>query len=144
MTNVNSDIADDELGGNILDLDVFDQLLAMDGEDDEFSQQLVYNYFEQAETTFTSMDKAIKARDLVRLSELGHFLKGSSASIGVKRVRDCCEHIQQLGRLRGSDGQGQVDEDTALREIGAELVEGRSEYRKAREFLRFFYEQENE
>ncbi|KAJ1942445.1 Phosphorelay intermediate protein [Linderina macrospora] len=144
MSSIDGDVSDDELGNNILDLEVFDQLISMDDEDDEFSQQIVYNYFEQAETTFSNMDKAIKARDLARLSELGHFLKGSSASIGVKRVRDCCEHIQHLGRLKNTDGEGQVDEETALEEIVKELEEGKKEYQKAKEFLRFFYEQDDD
>ncbi|KAJ1950668.1 histidine phosphotransferase HPT1 [Linderina pennispora] len=144
MSTIDGDIEDDELGNSILDLEVFDQLISMDDEDDEFSQQIVYNYFEQAETTFSNMDKAIEARDLARLSELGHFLKGSSASIGVKHVRDCCEHIQHLGRLKNSDGVGQIDEEAALKQIVKELDKGKSEYQKAREFLRFFYEQDDD
>ncbi|KAJ1937909.1 Phosphorelay intermediate protein, partial [Linderina macrospora] len=84
MTDTSDSTESDELGTSILDLDVFDQLISMDDEEDEFSKQIVYNYFEQAETTFSNMEKAIKARDLARLSELGHFLKGSSASIGIK------------------------------------------------------------
>ncbi|KAJ2433487.1 Phosphorelay intermediate protein, partial [Coemansia sp. RSA 2424] len=80
---------DDELLDNeILDLDAFNQLLSMDDENDEeyeFSRDIVFNYFEQAVTTFADMDKALKAKDLSKLSSLGHFLKGSSATIGVKK-----------------------------------------------------------
>ncbi|KAJ2599753.1 hypothetical protein EV177_007266, partial [Coemansia sp. RSA 1804] len=54
---------DDELLNNdILDLDVFNQLLSMDDANDdeyEFSQDIVYDYFEQARTTFADMDKAL-------------------------------------------------------------------------------------
>ncbi|KAJ2549955.1 Phosphorelay intermediate protein, partial [Coemansia sp. RSA 1933] len=77
---------DDEfLDNEILDLDVFNQLLSMDDADDdgyEFSQDIVFDYFEQAKTTFADMDKALLAKDLAKLSSLGHFLKGSSATIG--------------------------------------------------------------
>ncbi|KAJ2334466.1 Phosphorelay intermediate protein, partial [Coemansia sp. RSA 2681] len=96
---------DDELLDNeILDLDAFNQLLSMDDENDEeyeFSRDIVFNYFEQAVTTFADMDKALKAKDLAKLSSLGHFLKGSSATIGVKKVQECCKHIQYLGKLQG-------------------------------------------
>ncbi|KAI8325437.1 putative histidine phosphotransferase HPT1p [Martensiomyces pterosporus] len=142
MSDDNGIDQDDELLDNgILDLEVFDQLISMDDEDDEFSQQIVFNYFEQAESTFADMDRVGRlAKDLPRLSSLGHFLKGSSASIGVKRVRECCMHIQHLGNLQQANGEGTVDAETALKDIVQELKVGKEEYKKAKEFLRFFYE----
>ncbi|KAJ1842666.1 Phosphorelay intermediate protein [Coemansia sp. RSA 2703] len=128
------------------------------------------------------------AKDLTKLSTLGHFLKGSSATIGVKKVQECCKRIQYLGKLMNADGVGQLTldkglkpslekdsksslskeakassddkpaassekvEDTAPREmqelisqkalnlIAVELKTGKEEYKKAEEFLRFFYE----
>lgn len=45
---------------DVIDTDVFGQLLEMDEEDDrEFSKSLVWNYFEQAESTFGKMDAAL-------------------------------------------------------------------------------------
>ncbi|KAJ2740940.1 Phosphorelay intermediate protein [Coemansia sp. BCRC 34301] len=135
--------SDELLDNEILDLDAFNQLLSMDDENDEeyeFSRDIVYNYFEQAITTFADMDKALKARDLPKLSSLGHFLKGSSATIGVKKVQECCKHIQYLGKLQGANGEGTVDERSALQLIKEELRIGKLEYKKAEEFLRFFYE----
>ena len=38
---------------------MFEQLLDMDEDDREFSRSLVWNYFEQAETTFDKMDDAL-------------------------------------------------------------------------------------
>ncbi|KAJ2811335.1 Phosphorelay intermediate protein [Coemansia furcata] len=134
---------DDLLDNEILDLDAFNQLLSMDDENDEeyeFSRDIVYNYFEQAITTFADMDRALKAKDLSKLSSLGHFLKGSSATIGVKKVQECCRHIQFLGKLQGANGDGTVDESSALDLIEKELKSGKLEYKKAEEFLRFFYE----
>ena len=43
----------------MIDVDVFEQLLEMDEDDREFSQSLVWNYFEQAESTFQKMDGAL-------------------------------------------------------------------------------------
>lgn len=44
----------------IIDMDTFCQLLEMDDEDDrEFSKEIVWNFFEQANTTFKEMDDAL-------------------------------------------------------------------------------------
>ncbi|RUS23707.1 hypothetical protein BC938DRAFT_474736, partial [Jimgerdemannia flammicorona] len=48
---------EEDLG--LIDHTVFDQLTDMDDEEDhEFSKSIVWNYFEQAETTFEKMDAA--------------------------------------------------------------------------------------
>lgn len=45
---------------DLIDMNTFEQLLDMDDEDDhEFSYSIVLNYFEQADTTFQDMDKAL-------------------------------------------------------------------------------------
>jgi osomolarity two-component system phosphorelay intermediate protein YPD1 len=45
---------------DLIDHETFDQLLEMDDDEDhDFSKSIVWNYFEQAETTFGSMDKAL-------------------------------------------------------------------------------------
>ena len=58
-----------QLPKDIIDIDVFEQLLEMDEEDDrEFSKSLVWNYFEQAESTFEKMDAALAAQELKAVS----------------------------------------------------------------------------
>ena len=48
------------MSASIIDMDIFGQLLEMDDEEDrEFSKEIVWNYFEQAESTFEKMDKAL-------------------------------------------------------------------------------------
>lgn len=44
---------------DVIDIEVFEQLLEMDEDDREFSRSLVWNYFEQAENTFDKMDAAL-------------------------------------------------------------------------------------
>lgn len=44
---------------DVIDMEVFEQLLEMDEDDQEFSRSLVWNYFEQAENTFEKMDAAM-------------------------------------------------------------------------------------
>lgn len=48
------------MSSSIIDMDIFGQLLEMDDEEDrEFSKEIVWNYFDQAESTFEKMDKAL-------------------------------------------------------------------------------------
>lgn len=50
----------DTLPADVIDMDTFGQLLEMDDEDDRgFSQEIVWNFFEQANTTFEEMDQAL-------------------------------------------------------------------------------------
>lgn len=50
----------DGLPADVIDMDTFGQLLEMDDEDDRgFSQEIVWNFFEQANTTFGEMDEAL-------------------------------------------------------------------------------------
>lgn len=44
-------------------------------------------------------------KDLNQLSELGHFLKGSSATLGFTHVKDACEKIQNLGKMKDETGE---------------------------------------
>jgi osomolarity two-component system phosphorelay intermediate protein YPD1 len=45
---------------DVIDTATFDQILEMDDEDDmDFSKGIVYGFFDQAETTFEKMDKAL-------------------------------------------------------------------------------------
>lgn len=46
--------------GDAVDMATFNQILEMDDTDErEFSSSIVTGFFEQAEETFTSMDKAL-------------------------------------------------------------------------------------
>lgn len=44
---------------NIIDMEIFAQLLEMDDDDEQFSKEIVWNYFDQAATTFEKMDAAL-------------------------------------------------------------------------------------
>ncbi|KAK6405435.1 Phosphorelay intermediate protein, partial [Oleoguttula sp. CCFEE 5521] len=71
----------------------------MDDDEDEreFSRGIVYDFFTQADSTFKQMDENLESKDLNALSQLGHFLKGSSATLGMTKVKDSCEKIQHYG-----------------------------------------------
>lgn len=125
---------------SIIDEDVFGQLLQMDEEDDQsFSKSLILDYFEQAQTTFTSIKEALDKGDLDAASKLGHFLKGSSSAIGLVKVKNSCEKIQYVGNLRQPDGTGSTTPEEALAALNQLLVQAQAEFVEASEYLKALY-----
>ncbi|PGH27289.1 hypothetical protein AJ80_00999 [Polytolypa hystricis UAMH7299] len=126
---------------DIIDHTTFEQILEMDDDGDrDFSKSIVYGFFEQAETTFVKMETAITEHDLDELSNLGHFLKGSSATLGITHVKDGCEKIQNFGAKK--DESGTVDEPSeskALENIAKTLKEVKKDYDDAAKELKHFY-----
>ncbi|KAG9241252.1 hpt domain-containing protein [Calycina marina] len=128
--------------GDSIDALTFEQILEMDDEEDEreFSKSIVFGFFEQAEQTFEKMDNALKEKDLAELSSLGHFLKGSSATLGLTKVKDSCEKIQHYGQKRDEAGTAEMpDEDECLKKIEETLVSVKEEYAEVEKVLRRFY-----
>jgi osomolarity two-component system phosphorelay intermediate protein YPD1 len=124
---------------NYIDLGVFNQVLELDEEGDEdlFSKDMVDAYFIQAEKTFEDMDTALAQKKLPELSSLGHFLKGSSAALGVFKVQSSCEDIQHYGHLR--EGVAIISEAEAIVKIAKSLTCAREEYAGAKVRLELFY-----
>ncbi|EJD48480.1 histidine-phosphotransfer domain, HPT domain-containing protein [Auricularia subglabra TFB-10046 SS5] len=123
----------------IINMDTFQQLLELEEDDTyEFSIGMTQAYFSQAETTFKDMDKALAAKDLKKLSELGHFLKGSSAALGVQKVQESCEKMQNYGKLH--DGHDhKLTESDALDRITTILGRVKTEYSEAEKYLNNWY-----
>jgi len=113
-----------------------------DDEDDrEFSRSIVFGFFEQAEQTFTKMDDALKAADLSQLSSLGHFLKGSSATLGLTKVKDSCEKIQHFGQKKDETGtEDEPDEKKCLEKIKETLATVKEEYAEVEKVLKKFFQ----
>ncbi|KAL2021553.1 hypothetical protein VTK56DRAFT_7052 [Thermocarpiscus australiensis] len=108
--------------GDHVDDAIFSQILEMDESSNrEFSAPLVFNFFEQASETFAKMESALGASDLGELSSLGHFLKGSSATLGFNKIRDGCQAIQQYGHKMNVDGSPEPDEEVCLKKIRSAL-----------------------
>jgi osomolarity two-component system phosphorelay intermediate protein YPD1 len=78
-------------------------------------------------------------KDLPELSRLGHFLKGSSAAIGLKMVKATCEKIQNIGN-RHDETEGDLDQDEAMKRITPLLPQVKTEYAEAEDYLKNFYE----
>ncbi|PYI00558.1 phosphotransmitter protein Ypd1 [Aspergillus sclerotiicarbonarius CBS 121057] len=124
-----------------IDQTTFEQILEMDDEgDNDFSKGIVYGFFDQAESTFDKMEKALKEEELDELSSLGHYLKGSSATLGLIKVKDACEKIQHYGA--GKDETGSTDEPdkkTSLSRIEKTLTQVKVDYKEVEAFLRKYY-----
>lgn len=80
------------------------------------------------------------ARDLRKLSELGHYLKGSSATLGLVKVKDHCEKIQRYGKHENLDGTPLPDDDECLRRITEALASARSDFERAEALLTAFFD----
>lgn len=146
--------------GDGVDVNTFNQILEMDDTDErEFSSALVFDFFTQAEDTFSSMDNALyvlnrlrmlqnwwvltryrQNKNLEELSSLGHFLKGSSATLGLIRVRDGCEKIQRFGKLENEDGSPEKDKSLQLGRITEALSTVKKDYEDVKATLQRFYE----
>ncbi|KAL2759377.1 hypothetical protein ACRALDRAFT_2038255 [Sodiomyces alcalophilus JCM 7366] len=126
--------------GDSVDYTTFEQILEMDDDDErDFSRSIVFGFFEQAEETFVTMQKALDDKDLEELSQLGHFLKGSSATLGLVHVRDSCEKIQRYGKGQNEDGSDVNDNELCLKRIGETLKTLRMEYDSCEKALKKFY-----
>jgi len=128
--------------GDEIDRTTFEQILEMDDDEDEreFSRSIVFDFFEQAETTFQKMDSHLEDKDLAQLSALGHFLKGSSATLGLTKVKDSCEKIQHFGARKDETGQlDEPDDELSLRRLGDTIKLAKQEFHDVEKVLRKFY-----
>lgn len=131
----------DEPEGDVIDMETFDQILDLDEDDThEFSRGMAWAYFSQAASTFEEMDEAYTAKDLPKLSSLGHFLKGSSAALGVFKVQASCERVQHYGDKRDEEANRDLTAEEALAKIEVTLKRVKVEYAAAEKWLKNYYE----
>lgn len=82
-------------------------------------------------------------KDLAQLSALGHFLKGSSATLGLTKVKDSCEKIQHFGAHKDETGtRDEPDDEKCLRNCKQTIAQAKEEFRDAEKALRKFYHDE--
>jgi len=78
-------------------------------------------------------------KDLAELSSLGHFLKGSSATLGFLKVKDSCQVIQQYGHKLNLDGSPEPDEQICLSKITEALQAAKDDMAKLETMLKKFF-----
>jgi len=128
-----------------IDDEVFNQILDLDDDGThDFSRDMVWAYFSQVETTFKDMNVAFANKDLAKLSSLGHFLKGSSAALGVQKVKASCELMQNYGQLQDPETMKDITSEVALTKIGPLLSRVRIEYAAAETWLKDWFENNSE
>ena len=154
--------------GESIDSATFEQILEMDDDEEEreFSRSIVYDFFQQAETTFQKMDANLyvetmpralspycafasstdtspspsESKDLAQLSALGHFLKGSSATLGLTKVKDSCEKIQHFGANKDETcTKDEPDDEVCLANLKTIIAQAKEEFREVEKALRRFY-----
>ena len=152
--------------GPDIDALIFEQILEIDDDENErkFSRSMVFDYLEQAEQTFEQMDFALyveshhniypvivpnidkydatcrKDKDLEKLSSLSHFLKGSSAILGLTRVEKSCEMIEHYGQQKDAAGEvNKLEKQDCVDAIEKLLVQVREKYAEVEAVLRRFY-----
>jgi osomolarity two-component system phosphorelay intermediate protein YPD1 len=137
-------------------MEVFEQILELDEDDQEFSQSMVKEYLAQAQATIRLMDEILCAglslriiidvsfapsakHELTQLSTHGHFLKGSSAALGVVQVQEICEKIQHLGnRIDPSKPEVNISAEDAFARIRPLLARLKDEQAAAEKWLKEF------
>ncbi|KZT28907.1 histidine phosphotransferase, partial [Neolentinus lepideus HHB14362 ss-1] len=125
-----------------IDMDTFHQILDLDEDDThDFSRGMAWAYFSQASSTFDDMDEAFEKKDLAKLSSLGHFLKGSSAALGVAKVQASCEKIQHYGQQRDEESGKDLTSGAALDKIKPLLSKVKVEYAAAEKWLKEWYKE---
>uniref|UniRef100_A0A093V8G0 Multistep phosphorelay regulator 1 n=1 Tax=Talaromyces marneffei PM1 TaxID=1077442 RepID=A0A093V8G0_TALMA len=126
-----------------IDYTTFEQILEMDDDEEErdFSKGIVFGFFEQAEATFEKMEKALAKNDFDDLSQLGHFLKGSSATLGLTKVKDACEKIQHC-KEDLPDEKEASEREKAIEGIKKTLKEVQVDYKEVANILRRFFGEE--
>jgi len=78
--------------------------------------------------------------DLAQLSSLGHFLKGSSATLGLTKVKDSCEKIQHYGGHKDESGTvDEPDDAKCLHRIKDTLAAVKVEYADVEKTLKRFF-----
>ncbi|KAK9897691.1 histidine-phosphotransfer domain, HPT domain-containing protein [Cystobasidium minutum MCA 4210] len=134
--------ADGSSDDAIIDMETFNQLLEIDDDDSrDFSKGLAQQYVDQATSTFAEMDEALEQKDLDRLSKLGHFLKGSSSSVGLASVSKLCALMQNYGNEKDDSGTGSISKEDALVKCRDLLPELKVEQGRAKKWLEQFYKE---
>ncbi|KAF1851977.1 histidine-phosphotransfer domain, HPT domain-containing protein [Cucurbitaria berberidis CBS 394.84] len=127
-----------------IDPATFEQILEMD-EDEverEFSRSIVYDFFGQADSTFKKMESSLEKKEgeyLKELSELGHFLKGSSATLGLTKVKDSCEKIQHYGSQKDETGVKDITEKESCDKLKTTIAQAKKEFLEVKDVLKEYY-----
>eukprot|EP00126_Sphaerothecum_destruens_P007619 Sdes_comp19917_c0_seq1m12342 len=80
---------------SLLNLTAFQEVVDMGGV--EFMNNMLSDFFLQAESKFPEFQSLFSSKDFSAISRLGHFLRSSSATLGLARIQHICSQLQKLG-----------------------------------------------
>ncbi|CAR21699.1 HPt domain-containing protein [Lachancea thermotolerans] len=128
----------------VINWNTLNEIVSMDEDSPDFSKNLIIQYLEQANTTFDQIEQELQGNcDLEQLASLGHFLRGSSAALGLQRISWACERIQNLGRKREGGVEGQQLPDSHYAQLITNALQcARNEFKAAKAELSAFYKSE--
>jgi osomolarity two-component system, phosphorelay intermediate protein YPD1 len=92
---------------------------------------------------YANLECDSERRDLNQLSQLGHFLKGSSATLGLTKVKDSCEKIQHFGAHKDETGsREEPDDEVCLDNCKKTIKEAKDQFHQVEVVLKRFYHDE--
>lgn len=95
---------------------------------------------QKKEPKLTQISTNSEKKDLAQLSALGHFLKGSSATLGMTKVKESCEKIQHYGAHKDETGtRDEPDDEVCLKNLKAVIAQAKQEFKVVERQLRKFY-----
>lgn len=134
----------------LIEWSVFSELVAMDEDEEGFSQSLFQTFVDQVKETFQEIDTNLKSKNLEKLSSLGHYLKGSAAALGLESISAQCERIQNYGHKNNFDNfkikdkpELKEEDDTFwIKLIEDALSKATVDFEKSREALNEYFDDE--
>jgi len=128
------------LDTNIIDPEIFEQILMCDDDSTRsFSKDIVVKYLKQVDETLPVLKKFFAEKNLQELSKKGHFLKSSSAVLGLKKVKNQCEFIQHYGNKKDIAHSKDLTQDEAIVLLTSTLTQLETAYSEAKTYLIRFY-----
>ena len=95
-----------------LDLDMVRQLVSLDGEDDDFIQDLMVSYVQQLKDSVANLSRALDDADMEAVRLTTHSIKGASKQIGASRVGELLSAIERENEFEAARKLlHQVDEE---------------------------------
>ena len=105
-----------QLNEKPFDLDVLDAIQALGGQSDpDFLLRIIQRFIRETQERLETLEKAVNIGDSTLLERTAHSLKGSSGSIGARRMAQLCARLERYG------SEGDMHEVTiVLRDINVE------------------------
>ncbi len=114
----------------LIDISAIEQLeLLQDDDNPKLVIELIQDFLKESPKKLNSMAEAIATKNAKTLAEIAHNLKGSSGTLGARRMMDICKTLELLGQASSIEGA-----ETMLRDLNDEL-------KQVEEFLKNYVNQ---